>query len=62
VRVHVRAAPEDGNANEAITELLAAKLGIPRRRLELIRGAKSRAKTFWVEGMTANEVITRLSQ
>jgi uncharacterized protein YggU (UPF0235/DUF167 family) len=36
----------DGKANEAVTKLLAAHLGVPRSRLELVAGATARVKRF----------------
>lgn len=44
VQVKVRAKPQDGAANEAVIELLAAALGIARSRVLLLRGATSRDK------------------
>jgi uncharacterized protein YggU (UPF0235/DUF167 family) len=40
----VRAKPEDGKANAAVLELLAAALGVATSRLHLLRGATSREK------------------
>lgn len=40
----VRAKPEDGKANAAVLELLAAALGVAPSRLQLLRGATSREK------------------
>ena len=42
----VRAKPQDGKANDAVRELLAAALGLAPSRLELLRGATSREKQF----------------
>ena len=36
----------DGKANEAVTKLLAAHLGVPKSRLELASGASARVKRF----------------
>ena len=36
----------DGKANESVTKLLAAHLGVPRSRLELVAGATARVKRF----------------
>ena len=44
--VRTLAAPADGKANVAVTKLLAAHLGIPARRLELVAGHTSRDKVF----------------
>lgn len=38
----------DGKANEAVTKLLAAHLGVPRSRVELVSGATARVKRFRV--------------
>ncbi len=40
----VRAKPEDGKANAAVIELVAASLGIAASRISLLRGATSREK------------------
>jgi len=48
IRVRVTAAPERGRANAAVIKLLAKALGVPRSRLELLRGATGRDKTFRV--------------
>ena len=44
--VRTVAPPTDGKANVAVTKLLAAHLGIPARRLELVAGHTSRDKVF----------------
>ena len=49
IRVAVTAVPEDGKANRAVTRLLAQALGIAPSRLVLMRGAKSRDKTFRID-------------
>lgn len=36
----------DGKANEAVTKLLAAHLGVPRSHVELVSGATARVKRF----------------
>ena len=48
IRVKVTAVPEDGKANAAVVKLLAKALGVPKSRLELIRGATARDKVFRV--------------
>lgn len=45
----VRAKPEDGKANDAVRDLLAAALGVAPSRLALLRGATSREKQFRVD-------------
>ncbi len=46
----VRAKPEDGKANEAVIELVAAALGVGASRVRLLRGGTSREKMLAVEG------------
>ena len=46
IRVHVTCVPEDGKANRAVAEALAAALGVAKTRLTLLRGATSRDKLF----------------
>lgn len=46
----VRAKPEDGKANTAVRELLAAALGVALSRVTLLRGATSREKLLQIEG------------
>jgi hypothetical protein len=42
--VKVRARPQDGAANDAVLELLAAALGLATSRLRMLRGATGRDK------------------
>jgi len=48
IRIRVTAPAEDGRANRAAAALLAGALGVPKSRLELVRGAKARDKVFRV--------------
>ncbi len=42
--VKVRAAPEDGKANDAVIAVISEAFCIPKSRLEIARGAQSRHK------------------
>jgi len=46
----VRAAPEDGKANEALCKLIAEALGVAASKARLAAGAKSRLKQVAVTG------------
>ncbi len=48
IRVRVTAPPEGGKANAAVATLLAQALGLPKTRLELVRGPAARDKVFRV--------------
>ncbi|MFO1255131.1 MAG: DUF167 domain-containing protein [Sphingomonadaceae bacterium] len=44
VLIKMRTKPQDGKANDAVLELLAAALGLSTSRLRLLRGATGRDK------------------
>jgi hypothetical protein len=46
IKVQVAAPPEDGKANRAVAEVLAAWLGIARTEVELVSGPSQPAKVF----------------
>lgn len=46
IKVSVTATPSDGQANAAVTKLLAKALGVAKTRLTLVHGQKARIKTF----------------
>ena len=50
LKIRVRAIAEGGEANRAVTELLAKVLGVPRARIRLLAGATSRLKQVAVDG------------
>jgi len=49
--VRVAEPPEDGRANEAVLDLLARTLGLPRSRLALVSGRSSREKIVVLDGV-----------
>ena len=50
LKVRVRAAPEDGAANEGVRRLLARALRLPASAVRLEAGATARLKTFAIAG------------
>ena len=50
VKVRVRAIADGGEANRAVTELLAKALGVPKGKVRLLSGATSRLKRIAVDG------------
>jgi hypothetical protein len=61
-KARVAAAPERGQANEALLALLAEKLDLPRSRLELFAGATARRKVVEVAGLDLDEIARRLDR
>jgi uncharacterized protein (TIGR00251 family) len=50
VKVRVRAIAEGGEANRAVTELLASALGVPKRCVRVLSGTTSRMKQVAIDG------------
>ena len=50
VKIRVRAIAEGGEANRAVTELLAKALGVPKRCVRVLSGTTSRQKQVAVDG------------
>jgi uncharacterized protein YggU (UPF0235/DUF167 family) len=50
VKIRVRAIAEGGEANRAVTELLAKALQVPKAKVRLLSGATSRLKQIAVDG------------
>lgn len=61
LKIKVTAPPVDAAANEALTRLLAETLDCPRGAVQLIRGHTSRHKTVLVLGVSAAEMLKRLT-
>ncbi len=56
VLVRLAAPPVDGKANAALRALVARSAGVPRSRVEIVRGAGSRDKLLRVTGVTEDEL------
>jgi uncharacterized protein YggU (UPF0235/DUF167 family) len=50
VKVRVRDIADGGEANRAVTELLAQALGVPKASVRMLSGATSRLKQIAVDG------------
>jgi len=61
LKVQVAAPPERGRANEAVCDLFAETLGVPRRDVSVVRGMTSPLKTIRVDGLAPDEVARRLA-
>jgi uncharacterized protein YggU (UPF0235/DUF167 family) len=61
-KVAVPAAPEGGKANEAVLDLLAARLSLPRSSVTLVSGGSARDKIVELAGIDEAEAERRLGQ
>ena len=50
LKVRVRAIADGGEANRAVTELLAKVLGVPKAKVKILSGTTSRLKQVAVDG------------
>ena len=60
LKARVRAVADKGKANAALEKLIAGWIGVPRSRVKLERGGKSRLKVVSIAGDTA-ELEKRLN-
>lgn len=69
VKVRLTAPPVEGKANKALIKYLSGIFEIPRTRIEILTGFKSRNKLVYIQGMdsveiydTLNEILKRTDQ
>lgn len=60
-KLRVAAAPERGKANDAVVELLADTLRVPRTSVSIVSGASSRDKIVELAGIAPDEIERRLA-
>lgn len=60
LRLRLAAPAHEGKANAELIRLVAKTLGVPRRQIDLARGATSRRKLLRVHGVTLEEARRRL--
>ena len=61
LKVKIHAPALEGRANDALLDFLAARLGVHRHDVTLLRGDKSRRKVVQVANLDAPEVRRRLA-
>jgi uncharacterized protein len=61
-KARVAAPPERGRANEALVELLANALAVPRSSVRVASGLAAKTKVVEVDGLTAREAERRLAR
>lgn len=59
--VKISAQPVKGEANKELISFFGEVLGLGRRRLSINRGHTSHSKVIAIDGLTQEEIMTRLS-
>ena len=57
IKVYVTSAPVDGEANQAVIQLLAKALGISKSSISLVSGLTSRDKGFTFSSLSSDEAL-----
>jgi uncharacterized protein (TIGR00251 family) len=60
IKIRLQAPPVEGRANAALIALLAQRLGVRERDVEIIGGHSGHNKRIAVRGLTADEIGARL--
>lgn len=61
-RVKLTAPPIDGRANKALKELLAKRLRVAKRDIQIISGERSKIKSVRIHGLAPGDVNRRLEK
>jgi uncharacterized protein (TIGR00251 family) len=61
LKVRVAAPPQDGRANRALEQLLAAALGLKKSAVVVAAGRSSALKRVAIEGLSREEIVRRLA-
>lgn len=59
-KIKLTSPPVDGEANEQLVRVLAAKLSIPSHQIEIVSGAKSRLKRVRIIGVYRDKLPSLL--
>lgn len=61
LKVRLMASPAgDPSANKELIEYIAARLGVPADKIEVVAGADNRDKILTIEGLSSQEVDAKL--
>jgi uncharacterized protein (TIGR00251 family) len=60
LKVWVNAPPVDGAANEAVCQLIAKAIGVPKSAVEVVSGATSRNKVIRIVGVSQDTALSHL--
>ena len=60
LKIRLRAAAVEGQANAALMEFLADSLNLRPRQITLLRGGKAREKLVRIDGLTVEQIAAHL--
>jgi len=60
LKIKIAAPPVDDAANHAIVDFFSALLDVPKSRVRIAAGLKSRNKTLLIEGVSADRFISAM--
>lgn len=60
VKIKVTAPPVDDAANRAVREYLASFLGVPKSKISILSGIKSRDKVLLIKNMSLEDFLKKL--
>lgn len=58
--IAVTSPPVDDRANEHMVRIISDRLGVAKSRIAILKGGHSRNKVVQIDGITKEEIITRL--
>ena len=61
-KVKLTSPPVEGKANKALIELLAKRLGIAKKRIEITSGKSTRLKTIRISGLSLEDISQVLNK
>lgn len=59
-QIRIAAPAVEGKANKRLLEYLSKSLGVPKSRLEILKGQRGRRKQVSVDGLSDEEIALRL--
>lgn len=62
IRIAIKEQAREGKANRALISFLSKALSIPKSRITIVRGNKSRDKVIRIEALRIEEIINRLNK
>jgi uncharacterized protein len=60
IKIRIAAPAVENAANEALVDFVAAALGVSKRSVRIVSGRTSRRKVLAIDGVTEEEVATKL--